>query len=123
MKRLKEIEVKEIITEYKIITKKIKVDTWYYKLLFWLFGFEEERIQGIIDGAKDSAWDKGFSNATNKAHTWKEKAMEKKLDELGYVVRTNFPMARQGKDLETTMPSNNWSPRKSWDIIKKDQSL
>jgi hypothetical protein len=118
MKKYKEIEIKEIVTEYKTVTKKIKVNTWYYKLLLWLFGFEEERIKYIIDGARDCAWDKGFSNAQNKAHTWKEATMEKKLDELGYFVIPNFPMARQGKDLETIMPLN-WSPEKSWDIIKK----
>ena len=44
--------------------------------------------------------------------------MQKKLAELGYEVRCNFPMARMNPELSPTTQAVD--PRKSWEIIKKD---
>lgn len=94
-----------------------KVPMWYFRFLLWLFDREEEILDRIWDDIRKSAWDEGFSLATRKAHSSKEKAMQEKLYELGYEVRCNFPMARMNPELSPTVQDIN--PSKSWDIIPK----
>jgi hypothetical protein len=112
--------------KYKIIKRQVqkttweeveeKVPMWYFRFLLWLFEREEETLDRIWEDTRAVAWDKGFSLATARAHTYKEEAMQKKLAELGYEVRCNFPMARMNPELSPTTEAVD--PIKSWDIIK-----
>lgn len=111
--------------KYKIIKKRVsrevfdeveeKMPMWYFRFLLWLFGPEEERLRTIIADDERYAWDKAFSMATDKAHSYKEAAMEKKLYELGFRVECNFPMARKLNPNDA--PTVAIDPKKSWDIV------
>lgn len=94
-----------------------EVPTWYYRLLLWIFGHEEVVIERTLREERQHAWDKGYADATKTAHHFKEQAMQKKLDELGYEVKCNFPMARMNPEL---MPTEKVvDPRTAWEIVPK----
>lgn len=114
MKKYKIIKRRVLKTSWEEVEEKIPM--WYFRFLLWLFDREEETLDRIWDETKRGAWDKGFNMATDRAHTYKEEAMQKKLAELGYEVRCNFPMARMNPELQPV--SEYVDPSKSWDIIK-----
>lgn len=117
MKRYKTIKRKVLKTSWEEV--EVRVPMWYFRFLLWLFEREEETLDKIWDETRKIAWDKGFSMAEDRAHTYKEEAMQKKLAELGYEVQCNFPMARMNPEISPTTEAVD--PRKSWEIIKVEK--
>ena len=111
--------------KYKIIQRTVskvvferkeeRIPLWWYRFLLWLFGREEETLNLILQQERKHAWDKGYSDASNTAHSSKEMAMQKKLEELGYDVSCNFPMARELGGM--TQPQ--FDPALAWEVKRK----
>jgi len=114
MKRYKIIKRQRLVYKSSLEEVEEKIPMWYFKFLLWLFERKEETLDQIWKDTRACAWDKGFSLATDKAHTLKEEIMQRELDKLGYEVKCNFPMARMNP--ETTECFN---PTKAWEIIIK----
>jgi len=104
MKKTKTI--KEIRYETVIVKKETtrEVSLWYIELLRWVFGADESMIKYEIEEEKQRA----FRLADKTARRFKEDLMQKKLLELGYEVKSTFPMAKEMKqgDVATNFDYN-----------------
>jgi len=98
MKKTKTI--KEIRYETVIVKKETtrEVSLWYIELLRWVFGADESMIKYEIEEEKQRA----FRLADKTARRFKEDLMQKKLLELGYEVKSTFPMAKEMKQGDMT---------------------
>lgn len=113
----KEKIIKKTVYKTVLVEVEEKYPTWYYRFLLWLFGHEERNIERSLREERQHAWDKGYSDAINTAHHYKEEAMQKKLSELGYDVKCNFPIARMNPKLMPTEKA--FDPRTAWEIVLK----
>ena len=116
------MEKYKIVKKTRYVTKteeyEEKIPMWYYRFLLWLFGYEEERLKNVIDGEKSQGWYKGLDMGQKTAHSVKEELMQRKLDELGYEVKCNFPMATLHPDINA-IPDAPYDQNRLFEIVKK----
>ena len=82
-----------------------------------LFESEKSTYIEILEDSMSEAYRHAYNNACKSAHTYKEKAMERKLRELGYSIEPNFPKAQVITD--KVNPPFPFNPEETWIISNR----
>lgn len=113
MKKFVTIKKYKTVTSSKVIETEEKILAWWFKFLRFLFA-DDDKVEDWLREERNNA----YWNADKQAHLRKEEVMQKKLYELGYEVRSNFPMAKILQEHNVTELSM-CDPAKIWLIVPR----